>query len=481
MSRPESQTDGPQKRPSRNTRRGAAAPAEAPAIAREAPPPDDPATARPRPEKPAIEVRIRDLDRIVEKTPVYLEPAHIAWLVVGLLVIAGGVFAGGYFLGRSGGDEVTRPSDLMPASASNPATPALARVPATVRSAPPGATRGQVLPPPPEAVARPLETARLLDRRLPDSAPAALDPLAAPQGVPTSAGKAPEPPAPRVGAAPAPAPIPTTEAPVLAAIPPPPFPRAAVDDPTDSICTPAGPCADPPGHAGAGGAAVSPPPPVTPAAPTPPEGDGFWPGVLVTDLEACASCVIPDGACRPVAVAVAAIPVATIADVPATAEAPAEAPAVANVPAIAEAPAVPEAPAPTPAAPPATTASAPAAEPPVPAPPVAAAPTPSPHPAKDAGAPAAAPVKASPVKAAAAPGTWAVQARAFRDEAGAKEYVVALKGRGYTARVVPFTDASGTTWFRIRLGRFQALAAAQSFAARFNLREHENAIAVEVP
>jgi len=77
--------------------------------------------------------------------------------------------------------------------------------------------------------------------------------------------------------------------------------------------------------------------------------------------------------------------------------------------------------------------------------------------------------------------TWAVQARAFRDEPGAQEYVAALKTRGYTARVIPFKDPSGTTWYRIRLGRFQALSAAQEFAAKFNRRENESAIAVEVP
>jgi cell division septation protein DedD len=193
--------------------------------------------------------------------------------------------------------------------------------------------------------------------------------------------------------------------------------------------------------------------------PPPPIGDGFWPGVLVTDMATCMSCVIADGACGP----------ATIDAAPAPAPAP--------VIAIAAAPAVEPAPEPVPEpAPAATFAAAP------PAPPVAAVPPVGPPAAaKAAGPPPTAPAPAHPARPAVQAGTWAVQARAFRDDPSAKTYVAELKGRGYTARVVPFTDGTGTTWFRIRLGRFQALAAAQSFAAKFNLREHENAIAVEVP
>lgn len=440
MSRPVSQTDPDRKSPARSSRRGHASPdrtAEPVAAAEvdegrvpQAPggpadaPAGAPATPPRRPERPAIDVRVRDLDRIVEKTPVYLEPAHIAWLFAGLLVVVAAVFVVGYFLGRTGGDEVTRPADLMPPTASTSGS--RAGSPAALRTPPSGATRGQVLPPPPEAVARTSETVRPPERRPPEPPPP----------VP------PAPPVPAVEALPAaaapipPAPVAVVAAPAAEAFP---APRADPEEPPPAICAPAAPCDEENGKREPAKAAVALPPP------PPPIGDGFWPGVLVTDMATCVSCIIADGACGP----------ATIAPI-AAAPAPAPAPVVA----IAAVPAVEPAPEPVPEPPPAA--------------PVAAAPPPAP-------AAPAVPAQARPAKPAPPAGTWAVQARAFRDDPSAKAYVAELKGRGYTARVVPFTDGTGTTWFRIRLGRFQALAAAQSFAAKFNLREHENAIAVEVP
>ncbi len=133
----------------------------------------------------------------------------------------------------------------------------------------------------------------------------------------------------------------------------------------------------------------------------------------VTDLDACVSCIVADGACLPPA---PAMPAGALAE----------------------------------AAPP---AKAPPSKP-------------------------AEPAAAGPAKVARA--LYAVQARAFRDEAVAKEYVAVLKKRGYTARTLPFRNPAGETWYRIRLGRFETLAAAQSFAAKFNRRENEQSIAVEV-
>jgi len=42
-------------------------------------------------------------------------------------------------------------------------------------------------------------------------------------------------------------------------------------------------------------------------------------------------------------------------------------------------------------------------------------------------------------------------------------------------------DPEGTPWYRIHVGRFTTSAEAQRFAARFNVREGEKAIAVEGP
>lgn len=321
-------------------------------------------------------MKIRDLDRIRERTPVYLEPLHLALGTASLVALVAAVFVGGYFLGRGGVDETTRPPDLVPvATADGPA-------PATLRkNGPPGgATRGQVLPPPLEIPTRSNESPVVMERRGQDVLPLP----AAPPQEPQDAAPVARPAIPVA---------PSTSEPAVAALPPAPPPSVPSTPPVPIV------------------APVAPASPVSQPAS---DGDWYWPGVMVTDLAGCMSCVVADGACR-------------TPDLPVPAE----------------------------------------PERPPPGSPVAKDPVPD---ATDA-------PKAPPKPGA----TWAVQARAFRDEAGAREYVTALKSRGYTARVVPFKDPSGTAWFRIRLGRFQTLLAAQSFAAKFNLREHETAIAVEVP
>lgn len=76
---------------------------------------------------------------------------------------------------------------------------------------------------------------------------------------------------------------------------------------------------------------------------------------------------------------------------------------------------------------------------------------------------------------------WSVQVRAYRDPQLAQEYAATLKKRGYSARVLTGRDPEGTPWYRIHVGRFTTSAEAQRFAARFNVREGEKAIAVEGP
>ncbi len=369
---------------------------------------------RKRPERPPIEVGVRDLDLIREKTPVYIEPTYVALGVVALLIVTVVVFAGGYFLGRTYGVDTLRPTEApIAAAAANPISQSTSH-PASLN----GATRGQVLPRPTQIVPRLDESALATDRRG--------------EEVSRAIGETAE----------------TIQA----------------TDPTVLI-------------------------PSKPA--DAPDGDGFWPPLLVTDPERCSSCIVADGACGLAAVAV------EVTSIDPTAKADAS-PAKADAsPAKADAsPAKADA---SPAKADASPAKADASPVTVALRPEKVESTEDIKAAKPSTAPAAAIARTTkaPVTTASAPPaavstgrpntvsnshtTWAIQARAFRDEPLAVEYVASLKKQGYTARVVSFADGAGFTWYRIRLGRFSSLAEAQSFAAKFNNREHEQAITVEVP
>lgn len=78
---------------------------------------------------------------------------------------------------------------------------------------------------------------------------------------------------------------------------------------------------------------------------------------------------------------------------------------------------------------------------------------------------------------------FAVQVRAYRDRASAREFADALVLKGYKPHIVRFKDGQGRGWFRVRLGRFPSSDKAQEFAARFNEKEATDAIpvAVETP
>jgi hypothetical protein len=376
--------------------------------------------------RPPVEVRIRDLDRIREKTPLYLEPRHLALLAGVLVAVLAGAFVGGWWLGRDDGAAAGKVAGAPAAPVQPPGEEARGAGARAPEAAGRHAVQGRVLPPPPDLVARAEEGTAAGARRETEAVPE--PPAAPPEPVPApvAVAAAPEPVptlVPIAAPAPVPEPAPAPEPPAPAPEPPAPTPGPVVVAVAAVAATP-----------------TPEPPAPTPEPPAPEAGEDFWPFLRVTDLDLCASCVVADGACTPPAP-----------------PAPAPAPSVEGV------------------------ASAPGTAPD--APPVPA----------DVAAPSRADVAAKPVAAAKpapaarpapvpkAAGTWSVQARSYKDEAGAQEYAAVLKTRGYTARVFPFDDRAGTRWYRVRIGRFTTLAAAQSFASTFNRRESETAIAVEAP
>ncbi len=200
-----------------------------------------------------------------------------------------------------------------------------------------------------------------------------------------------------------------------------------------------------------------PPPP-----PPPPEFVDwtFWPGLLVTTCGL--SCIAEDGDCRP-------------EDRPMPEPPPPPAPVEPGpVPEVAE-------PAPDVSGPPRDVVE-PAPEAVSAIPPVEMA-TPAPAPVTK---PAAAAQKAPrPVVKAAkppevAPRKFAVQIRSFKDEPAAREFTDQIRGKGYNPFIVTFTDANGTTWYRVRTGSFGTAADAAAFAAELNAKEAEQSIPVEV-
>ena len=85
-----------------------------------------------------------------------------------------------------------------------------------------------------------------------------------------------------------------------------------------------------------------------------------------------------------------------------------------------------------------------------------------------------------PAKAVAPTKRYVVQIRSFKEEKLANEFADQIRQKGYNPFIVPYTDAAGTTWYRVRTGSFDNAAAAATFAADLNARESEKSIPVEV-
>ncbi len=73
-----------------------------------------------------------------------------------------------------------------------------------------------------------------------------------------------------------------------------------------------------------------------------------------------------------------------------------------------------------------------------------------------------------------------VQIRAYQDEAAASDYANSLQQAGYPVKVINFVDAKGRQWFRIRVTGFKSKTAAKEFSKDFNLRNNEQSVVVEV-
>lgn len=73
-----------------------------------------------------------------------------------------------------------------------------------------------------------------------------------------------------------------------------------------------------------------------------------------------------------------------------------------------------------------------------------------------------------------------VQIRAYQDEAAASDYANSLQQAGYPVKVISFVDAKGRQWFRIRVTGFKSKTAAKEFSKDFNLRNNEQSVVVEV-
>ncbi|HPB50866.1 MAG TPA: SPOR domain-containing protein [Myxococcota bacterium] len=172
----------------------------------------------------------------------------------------------------------------------------------------------------------------------------------------------------------------------------------------------------------------------------------LWPGLLVTTCDF--SCISPDGDCGPWS---------TIADK----QEPAPVPAPVGELSFAPTPDPVPDPVPAPVPDPARVGE------------LSFAPTPAP--AKVSKAPAREPAKAvAPTK------RYVVQIRSFKEEKLANEFADQIRQKGYNPFIVPYTDAAGTTWYRVRTGSFDNAAAASTFAADLNAKESEKSIPVEV-
>lgn len=76
--------------------------------------------------------------------------------------------------------------------------------------------------------------------------------------------------------------------------------------------------------------------------------------------------------------------------------------------------------------------------------------------------------------------SYTIQARAYKDAEKAQQYIKELVLRGYKPRIEEAKSPDGTTWFRIRIGRFSKLEDAIRYAKVFNEKEGENAIPIRL-
>lgn len=283
----------------------------------------------PRPDRPPIEVRIRDLDKIREQTPLRVEPRQLGWGVILSGAVVAGAFAGGYLLGTGALDRHapprTRPGSEVAVEAgpgTDPTAPAPVETPPTPALTSPVATTGSVVP-------------------MPD------EPEASETPVPAGEAHAPDVPRPSVERADAS----RDDATVSRPVPPPSPPEASPPvEPPPGVADP------PPGPRAPDDAAR--PAPRRPSAPwvraigIPPP----WPAVLQSNPRARCSRLSPESDCPPEAVSNPPPPGET--------EAPPEGPAVPEPPPPAERATVPAAGAPTVADPPPSAPAARSAPPP---------------------------------------------------------------------------------------------------------------------
>ena len=156
----------------------------------------------PRTDRPPIEVRIRDLDKIREQAPLRIEPRQVGWGVVLAAVLVAAAFGGGYLLGTGALDRHA-PSQTRPWSGvideTGPATEAPTPSPAGTPPEPalpsPIATTGSVVPVPdePDASEPPDQPADAHAAEAPraDPPPAIADPPPAPRPLEDDAKPAP--------------------------------------------------------------------------------------------------------------------------------------------------------------------------------------------------------------------------------------------------------------------------------------------------
>lgn len=156
----------------------------------------------PRPDRPPIEVRIRDLDKIREQTPWRVEPRHVRGLVILALVLVGAAFGGGFLLGsgvlqRHAAPEFADPPGFDPAPRP---VPAMAEgIEGAPVPPPPRSVAGSVAPvpepPPPESEHAPEPEPALNPEPEPEPQPEpAPEPTTAPAPAPNPAPEPPPPP-----------------------------------------------------------------------------------------------------------------------------------------------------------------------------------------------------------------------------------------------------------------------------------------------
>lgn len=370
----------------------------------------------PRPDRPPIEVRIRDLEKIRERAPLRVEPRHIRRTLLLVLGLVGLAFAGGFLLGSG----MMSPPEPIPSHAGEPARVVLSAplpddpapdAPPVPSGLPSGLLIEEGEARPPSGSVAPVPT--------PEPGP---EPVPAPAPVPVPSS---EPvPAPDPEPAPLPEPAPAREPAPVPAVTPQPVPVVLPDTRAcEDVLSPGGRRGFEP-HVQAVGLPVP------------------WSVVRVSDPEAGCSRLSPADECF-------------------------QAAAVEEPPEL-------EAPTPEPE-------PEPEPEPvPVPVP----VPEPVPVPA-EADAEVESPVPSPAVQSERVPPKpsrrYQVQVRAYQDEEAANTYAASLVEAGYPARVMPFVDARGKHWFRIRIGRYNSQAEAQAFSREFNQRHNEQSVTVEVP